>query len=710
MNKQIFIDKGKLVSEEVPNLTCRSGEIIVDVLFSTFSSGTEFEEIVKSSKSLLERARKSPQKISKVVEMIKSTGIKNTINYIQDSQLSLVSTGYSIAGTVVSIGSGITDFAIGDLVACSGAQYAHHANQVKVSRQLCTKIPIGLSLSLASTVTLGSIAMQGIRQANISLGEKVAVIGLGVIGQIASQILLAAGANVTGIDLEDQKLSLASECGVQNILNVKSSDFLKRAIEITEGHGFDKVLICSSDQSSSSVKTAFELARHRATVVMIGNISLDLDRRLMYYKELNFVASMSYGPGRYERQYEEKGLDLPIAYVRWTENRNMMSYLEVLKNNYDKIEKLIGKIVDFKDAVQYLNSEQSKNLKKPIIIIKYPTQTDNISTKKVQTDHIKFNNINNNITSIGVVGAGGFVKNFILPNFDRIKRTNISLLVSNDTASLINMKKKYNIHSIFSDIDEALEQSIDGIIICNRHSEHYSCLQKSLLKNKNVFVEKPTVNTIEELDKLSKILKDPKYNHLKIYTGYNRAYSPHIKFIKNELKNINSPSIISYQMNAGLLKNQNWQYDIEEGGRNIGEAVHIYHLFSSLFQSKVKSLSVTSTNGSMLYKPGDNFVVTLRYENGCIGILNYTSLGSELYPKESFVIHSGGKTIISENYKNSKVLGGKSFKTSISEKGHREILESFVDSIVSGDCHMSREEQLETIKVAFYVERELREK
>ncbi len=706
MNKQIFIDKGKLITKEVPKSTCRQGEVIVDVLYSAFSSGTEFGEIIKSSKSLLERARQSPEKIGKALEMVKTTGLKNTINFVQDSQLALTATGYSAAGVVSSVGKGINDLAVGDMVACAGAQYAHHASQVKVSKQLCAKLPYGLSPSLASTVTLGSIAMQGLRQAEISLGEKVAVIGLGVIGQITCQLLLAAGTNVTGLDLDEKKLLLASECGVQNTLNVKNNDFLERGLELTDGHGYDKVLICASDTSSSSVKTAFELARHRATVVMIGGIGLDLDRKLMYYKELNFVASMSYGQGRYERDYEEKGLDLPIAYVRWTENRNMLSYLEVINNRQKNFENLIGNIIDFNEAEKYLNSDKSKNLEKPLIIIKYSKLEE---TSQINPDPSKRRvTVDKNISNVGLVGAGGFAKNFILPNINLVKNANISVLASSDTASLVNMKDKYNIQRCVSNIDEALEEDITGIFIANRHSEHFISLKKSFRKGKSVFIEKPTINTVNELDELIKLLEDPDYENLLIYTGYNRAYSPHIRFIKDELKHINSPVMLSYQMNAGLLKKDNWQYDVEEGGRNIGEAVHIYHLFGILFESKVTSLSVSSINGNELYKPGDNFIATLRYENGCVGTLNYSSLGSSAYPKESLIIHSGGKTIKSENYKKTQVVGGKSFNTSLSEKGHKEVIESFFNSLATGTSYMSRAEQVETMRIAFSVESELR--
>ena len=272
MNRQIFIDKGKLLTELVPEQICRPGEILVDVAFSTFSSGTEFSEIQKSSESLLKRARRSPEKIGKAIQMVKAVGVKNTINFVQDTQLSLQATGYSVSGVVKAVGDGITDIAVGDMVACSGAQYAHHATQIKVTRQLCAKLPKSLPLDLASTVTLGAIAMQGVRQANVTIGENVAVIGLGVIGQISAQILLAAGAQVTGFDLELSKLDLAHENGVQNVLHNGEKNVVEKSLQLTDGHGFDKVIISSSDPTPSSAKLAFEIARHRGTVVMVGEL------------------------------------------------------------------------------------------------------------------------------------------------------------------------------------------------------------------------------------------------------------------------------------------------------------------------------------------------------------------------------------------------------------------------------------------------------
>mgnify|MGYP001290201019 CR=1 FL=1 len=708
MNKQIFIDKGRLLTAEVPAMSCRAGEVTVDVIYSAFSSGTEFGELTKSSLSLLARARQSPEKIGKAFEMVKSAGLKSTINFVEDSQLSMQATGYSLVGYVRSVGEGIVDLAVGDLIACSGAQFAHHAYQVKVSRQLCAKIPLGLSSDLAATVTLGAIAMQGIRQADICIGERVAVIGLGVIGQIASQILLAAGANVTGFDLDARKLTLALDNGVQNTLDAKSEDVLARSLELTGGDGFDKVLICASDPSSSSAKLAFELARHRGTVVMIGGIGLDLDRKLMYYKELKFVASMSYGPGRYERSYEEKGLDLPISYVRWTENRNMISYLDVVKSREQAFRNLIGKVIPFDDAEKYLNSDESKVLERPLIIIEY--KNDSSSNLNSSSLVKEFENIplEKNVVQLGVLGVGGFAKTFTLPNLEKIKNCNVALVSSSDNASIVNIGKKYNIDIGVSSVSDALQHDLDAFIVANRHSEHFETLKAVLLEGKNVFVEKPTVNKLDELNALIEMFSSNEFDGCLLYTGYNRAFSPHVSFIKDQLKDINAPIMVAYQMNAGQLKKDNWQYDVAEGGRNIGEAVHIYHLFGALFESKVKSLSVTSINGGELYKPGDNFVVTIRYENGCVGTLNYSSLGSSAYPKESFIIHSGGKTIISENFKNTQVVGGKSFKTPLSEKGHKEVLESFVNSIVTGVSQMSRAEQLETMQVAFHVEKELR--
>ena len=434
---------------------------------------------------------------------------------------------------------------------------------------------------------------------------------------------------------------------------------------------------------------------------MIGGIGLDLDRKLMYYKELNFVASMSYGPGRYERDYEEKGLDLPIAYVRWTENRNMLSYLEVANNRQENFESLIGNIINFEDAEDYLNSDNSKNLDKPLIIIKYTELDSKKIPKKDDLKNQNFTKANKGITSIGLVGAGGFAKNFILPNLNTIKDINISVLASSDTASVVNMKEKYDINLGVSSIDEALECSIDGILIANRHSEHFESLKKALAKDKSVFIEKPTVNKIEELEELIEILSDSKFDNCHVYTGYNRAYSPHINFVNQQLDGINSPILLSYQMNAGLLKSNNWQYDIEEGGRNIGEAVHIYHLFGSIFKSTPSKISVTSTDGNESYKSYDNFFAVIEYENGCVGCLTYTSLGSNQFPKESFVLHCGGKTITSENYTETKVAGGKTFKTQLSEKGHKEVLESFINSIKSGAPKMTRQEQISTMNIAF---------
>ncbi len=705
MSSQLFLNKGKFILKDVHALSCRSGEIKVRTAYSAFSSGTEFGELEKTGKSLIKRGLEAPEKVKKAYQMAKASGLKNTLNFVQDTQLGFVATGYSVVGKVIEVGNGIYDVAPGDLVACAGAQYAHHSTDIKVSKNLYVRVDPDIDVPLASTVTLGAIAMQGIRQANVALGESVAIIGLGVIGQLAAQIAIAAGAVVTGFDLNEKKLSLAKSVGVDHCINPSNKDCIKKSIEIADGFGYDKVIVCSSDSSPNSMQLAFEIARSKATVVMVGGVNVNLNRKLMYYKELNFKASMSYGPGRYERMYEEMGLEYPIQHVRWTEQRNMSSYLRVVKTRRENIRALIGNRLNFKEAEEYLNSEDARLLTSPLILIDFQNDIDENITEKISEPRVEIANKLN----LCVVGAGGHVKQFLLPNLSSNSDVTLRSLITNDRQSALNLQKKYNFQTISSAFEHFSEEKINAIVCASRHSKHFESIQFAIKSELDIFVEKPTVNSIENLLELEEMLKSIKSSQI-MYTGYNRAFSPHVSFVKKHLKTSATSAQMTYFMNSGQLQPGNWQYDQAEGGRNIGEAVHIYHLFLNVFDSKPISFSVSQMRGSKIYNAYDNFTVSIDFENGCVGTLVYTSNGSKDYPKENFFIFFDGKTITSTDYKSTELIGGDSYKTKFNEKGQKEILNSFIQACKTGNSEMGIEEQIITMKLAFSIENELRSK
>lgn len=704
--KQILIEKGKAIIEEVSAPIIDENEILVQVYYSSISAGTEISSIESSGKSLYKKALEKPQNTKKVLDMIRNQGLAKTITWVKNKVEVATPVGYSASGIVLEVGNKIKDFKAGDKVACSGAGIANHAEFIAVPKNLTTKVPHDLSLDLASTVTLGSIAIQAVRRADPKLGEFVAVIGLGILGQLTAQLVKVAGCKVIGIDLEQRKIDLASSLGLDKGLNPAKDNIVDEVIKFSNGYGADSVIITAATESSEVINQAMEMCRKKGKVVIVGAVGLNLKREEFYKKELDVLISTSYGPGRYDEKYEQKGVDYPYAYIRWTENRNMAEYLQLLKDKKINIKPLIEKTYPIKEAPKAYEELKTQSNNPLIVLLEYNKESILkrkiiVSKKKVSKDKI----------NVGLVGAGSFAKEMHLPNLQKLNNIyNIYAIADKIGSSAKAVSKQYGIFYTTTDFKEMLlDKNLDMVIITTRHNLHSKIAIEAAKAGKFVFVEKPMATNIKELKELVNILEGTK---VPFTVGFNRRFSPFAKRIKEIVENRVNPMIINYRMNAGFIPKEHWVHSEEGGGRNIGEACHIYDLFNFFTESEVESISAFAVDPKTeQYLRNDNFIATIKYKDGSVCNLIYTALGSKEISKEQMEIYVDGKIIYLNDYKELKIFGGAKnheLRTNSQNKGHYEELVEFTRSIKEGNGYPIPLWQLiQATEISFTVEEKL---
>lgn len=681
--KQILIKSGRAVVENIPSPVVSDNGVLVKVMYSCISAGTEMIGVNESGKPLIKKAVEQPEKIKKAFNMLKNKGINSILGKIKNME-SGKPTGYSAAGVVIGIGQNIKDVKIGDRVACAGAGIANHAEYIDVPRSLVMRIPDGLSFDLACTVTLGGIALQGVRRADVRLGEIVAVIGMGILGQLQVQMLKASGCRVIGIDIDDRRLNIAKENGCDYILNSKNVDVVKEVEKITERYGVDVVLITAATKSNEILSQAFGMCRKKGKVVLVGVVGNQYNRDDMYKKELDFIISTSYGPGRYDPLYEEQGIDYPYAYVRWTENRNMEEYLRLIKDNKINLDTIIERVYEIDNADKAYEELKNGEHKPLIVLLKYDekiakeiTRVEYIDKKKIKKDG-KIN--------VAIVGAGGFAKGMHLPNLQKLKDVyNIYAIMSRTGTNAKSIAEQYGAtYTTTNYYDIINDPNVDMVMICTRHNLHAKMSIEAMKKGKAVFVEKPMALNNEELEDVLKVIEETKIPYT---VGFNRRFSKYALEAKKHIKDRLNPIIINYQMNAGYIPLDFWVHTEEGGGRIIGEACHIFDLFNYFTDSEVKSISVDSISpktDNISYR--DNIVITLKYKDGSLCTLTYTSLGNGNYSKEFCQIYCDGKIIIIDDYRKINGYGVKvaNIQSSSSDKGQYEELVEFAEAVRNG--------------------------
>jgi len=682
--KQVLIKKGKAIVYETPAPMVDPRNILVKVAYSCISAGTEMTGIKSSGQTLIQRALRQPQNIKKGLNMIKQKGILKTKNILKSTFESSSPTGYSASGTVVEVGAQVKDIKVGDKVACAGAGYANHAEYIEVPKNLVVKIPKDLSFKEASTVTLGSIAMQGVRRTEVKLGENIAIIGMGILGQLVSQIVTAAGARVVAIDLDDRRLTIAQINGAKYILNPIKENIVEETIKITEGYGVDSVIIAAATSSKEPLAQAFQMCRKKGRVILVGVVGMEINREDMYKKELDFYISTSYGPGRYDPNYEEKGIDYPYHYVRWTENRNMQEYLKMLSERKIKLDNIIEKVYKIEEATRAYQEFEKEENKPLIVLLKYRQSLENKINRKVEvnsqfklkTDKIK----------IALIGAGSFAKGTHLPNLEKLNNFyDIYAIMSRTGSNATSIARRYKAKYATTDYQEILnDPDVNMVMICTRHNLHAQYSIEAMNKGKAVFVEKPMALNEKGTEEVFKTIQETGMPYI---VGFNRRFSKYAVEIKKHIKKRINPMIINYHMNAGYIPLDHWVHTEEGGGRIIGEACHIFDLFNYFVDVEINSISVNSINQKTKnVSSRDNLIVTLKYKEGSICTLTYTALGDKSYPKETLEIYFDNKIITMNDYKELRGYGIKmaNINSKFSEKGHYEELIIFSQAIKDG--------------------------
>ncbi len=692
---------GDLGLYDVPAPICQENGCLVRTTVSLVSAGTEKMLVDFAKKSMLAKAKDRPDLVKQVIDKMKKEGIKNTLEKVFTKLDTPIPLGYSLSGRVVEVGKNIDGVNIGDRVACGGAGYANHAEFNYIPKNLMVKIPNNVDDIDASFVTVGAIALQGVRKTKPLLGEKVAVIGLGLIGQLTVQILKANGCKVIGSDVDNDKLTLAKELGADEVC--QASELIKKAKEFSCGYGVDAVIITASAKTNQLVYDAADISRMRGRVVVVGLVGMDIPRNEYYKKELDLRLSMAYGPGRYDPSYEEKGIDYPYDLVRFTEQRNFEAFLGLIEDGKVTPSKLITHTFDFDKAIKAYDLLEGKVQEKYLgIVLKYK---ENVKEKRVikrNQKPIKADEIN-----IGLIGAGNFTKSVVLPNLQKVNGYELVGLCTATGVSAESSGKKYDFKYIATDANELFKNDeVNTVIVTTRHNDHFNKVIKAIENKKHIFIEKPLCIKEEELEEINK-----KYDgNIVLQVGFNRRFSPFVKKIK---ETITTPCSINYRINAGIIPKDVWIQDKEIGGeRIVGEVCHFIDTCSYIAGSKVKEVVAFCINKNDKSIPDeDNVSILLKYENGSTATITYFAYGDSTMAKEYIEVFANGVSISMNDFKEMVIYkNGKKekIKSTNQDKGFVNEFKAFKSAIKSGTLVIPFESIYNTTQTTFKIQESLR--
>lgn len=699
---------GSVLVEQVPTPHVSAKNVLVRVVHSCISIGTEMAGVKMSGLPLYRRALKQPHHAKRVLELMRDQGIRRTWDRVRGQLAAGLPTGYSAAGEVVEVGAQVEEFRPGDMVACSGAGIANHAEVIDVPVNLAVKIPSNLSSEAASTVTLGAIALQGIRRTSPTLGETIVVIGLGLLGQITSQLLRVNGCRVIGTDIDPERVQTAIDGGMEFGILGTQEDLVERVLKLTNGFGADAAIVTAATPSDGVISQAMQVCRKKGRVVLVGDVGLNLKREDLYKKELDFLISCSYGPGRYDPTYEEQGQDYPFPYVRWTENRNMEEYLHLLAEGRVSLANMRTRTFPIDDAVQAYDSLKAEDGKPLVTFLAYPPSETAFQRRiAVHPPMAREGRIR-----VAVVGAGGFAQGMHLPNLEKLRDCfELRCIMSRTGANARGAASQYGASYTTTDYDQVLQDpDIDLVLIATRHDLHGRMALQALQAGKHVFVEKPLTIFQQELQAIQDFYRHAAEPPL-LMTGFNRRFSPAIEFIQKVFAQRTTPLMVNYVMNAGFIPRDHWVHSQEGGGRNLGEACHIYDLFNYLTGSQCASVSAHSiTTASRQWSKNDNFIATIAYADGSICSLTYTALGHRSFPKETMEIFAEGKVASLQDYRTVSITGARqrSWRSASQQKGQMEELKALADTLLRGNpWPISLEEQIQATNLAFEIEEQI---
>ena len=675
--KQVFVDgKGNLHVKDVPVPSLMPGHILVQNSNSLISTGTEAMAL-SGGGSLVGSAFRRPELVRRAFKLVSEKGIKNAVGIVRDASESWYPLGYSSAGIVLEVGDGVKGFSVGDRVACAGAGYANHAATISVPHNLVVKVPDNISLREACFSTVGAIAMQGVRRTDPTLGETVVVIGTGLIGLLTAQILRANGCAVICVDLSHARLEVARNLGFENLLLSDTDNVTQSVLGLTEGAGADAAIVTAATKSSKPVNDAFRMCRERGRVVVVGAVGLELEREEYYRKEIDLRISRSYGPGRYDSDYEQKGLTYPLGYVRWTETRNLGAFLDLLALSNVKVNQLISAEYSIDQAMLAYEEATGNDTEVIGIVLTYPEYQQTRDSDKiwrlpsvidVRDDRVK----------LMLVGPGHFARAVHLPNLKLLSnKVVVQAVVGGSGGSARQAAEKLGAPIVSTDIsDVLLNEDIDAVLISTRHNLHSQQCIAAAVAGKHIFVEKPLGLTGDEC---LEILRAVEQSQVLCAIGFNRRFSSLSMSLRDSLSNVMSPKQIIYRVNAGGLPQGHWLLDPEiGGGRLIGEGCHFFDFMSWLLDSDAVSVIAQSAGDS-----SDDISVVVKYNNGSIGTLIYTALGSAEFSKERIEVFAGGGVGVIDDFRSLSLyrLPGKSRKLRVSDKGHLPLLDHFLRAV-----------------------------
>ena len=670
---------GDVTLMETPLPHYSDTQLRIKSLCSLISAGTERMLINFGKAGYLNKARQQPDKVRQVVEKVKTDGLLTTVDAVRSKLNQPIPMGYCNVGIVHGLGKEVVDFKIGDRVLSNGP----HSDMVCVGHRLCAKIPDSVDSSSAVFAVPGAIALQGIRLLNPTLGESIVVIGLGLIGLITVQLLRANGCNVLGLDMDASRCELAESFGVTTFQILDNSDPIPSALKFSKNRGVDGVLITAATQSNTPIEQAAKMCRKRGRIVLIGVSGLNLDRNLFYEKELSFQVSCAYGPGRYDIDYEEKGQDYPVPFIRWTAQRNMEAVLELMACGSLKVESMISHRVSFEEAQIAYDIIHNKSSSYLGIILEYSNETLEENPEK-RTLEINSSRKKSPAT-VGLIGAGNYTGQVLLP---ALKKTNARLktIASKSGLSGTYLAQKFHFENSTTNIDNILnDPEITCILITTRHNTHAQLVMKALDKGKHVFVEKPLCLTKTELQDIKKKLESLSSNAPLLMVGFNRRFSPLVQNIMKFRKTISTPLSMIMTVNAGAIPKDHWTQDITVGGgRILGEVCHFIDLFRFISQSPIRSISSTAIPN----ETNDTLSIQMTFDNDSIGTIHYFSNGHKSFPKERLEIFAEDSIIQLDNFKRIKTFGKPKIKAPVTfrqDKGHTFEISKFISSICSGE-------------------------
>ncbi len=698
---------GETSLEEIPVPQPGSGKLLIRTTHSLVSLGTERSLVEFGKANLVQKARQQPDKVKQVLDKIKSEGLLPTLENVFKRLDEPLSLGYCNVGTVVETGAGVTDFALGDLVASNGK----HAEYVCVPSNLVAKVPNGVSSEEAAFTVIGSIGLQGIRLIKPTFGETIVVYGLGLLGLLSAQMLLANGCHVIGIDIDESKCELARSWGVTAINPASGNDPVKAVMDST-GVGADGVLITASAKSQEIISNAAQMSRKRGRIVLVGVIGLNISRAEFYEKELTFQVSCSYGPGRYDENYEQRGIDYPLPFVRWTEKRNFEAILKAIGSGSLHVKELISEKIDIDEFHKvYDNIGQSKSIASLLI---YPEGTPGLA-KDSSLQVLESRSYTGQKAVTGFIGAGNFTKMTMLPKL-KDSGAAFKYMCSSGGLSGTTLAKKFGFSHSTTDYKEVLkDEEVDTVFITTRHNSHANFVKESLQAGKNVFVEKPLAINQEQLDEIIKVYKQKSSSDSgpTLMVGFNRRFSPHTQAIKKAIGHKPGVLNIVATMNAGFIPPKVWVHDMKVGGgRIIGEACHYMDLCAYLAGSAIQSVCMNGM-GPDTQDNTDNASIVMKFRNGSNAVINYFANGSKAYSKERVEVFSQERVFVLDNFRTTTAFGAKGFKKLKTKmnKGHKEQFHTYIKRIKEGgDPLIGFDEMINVTKASFAALQSLKEK